>query len=323
MSFKVEGEASLRVYVLWETENWTQFQSPLPVPQPHATMNIFMMLVCSSCGGRRIICLLCLDLLVKTPSLDASLHLPRHGRVSLDSGSHHIWEQRHGATTQPPERGMLWAHMHTHKNLCTHRAYRCSQVQACQHSHTAFSSVLTCISCSSPGLGLVLHGHSHVHPAAERSAWARGGEQSWDGVMGWEIVPLWHGQEWCWHRRKSLEASRLGLDRLLWVPGAPRPLESLPLLGCTMGVSALCAMQRQVCSYVHKRQKSISSIWHPAKQGGNPVGLLQVQSSLQWFNFNFIVTLYVHHRKVPFLLSSSDGCVLLQRIQDLLVLLLW
>lgn len=39
-----------------------------------------------------------------------------------------------------------------------------------------------------------------------------------------------------------------------------RPLQSLPLLGCTTGVSALCARHRQVCSCVHKRQKSLSSI---------------------------------------------------------------
>lgn len=67
--------------------------------------------------GRHSICLLCIS--VETPSLEASLHLPRHIRVSLASGSCHVLEHRHGSTTQPPERGVLQVHMHTHNNLGT------------------------------------------------------------------------------------------------------------------------------------------------------------------------------------------------------------
>ena len=187
---------------------------------------------------------------METPSLEASLHLPRHGRVSSGSGSRHVWEQRHGSTTQPPERGIL----HTHNNLFTHTAYRHSQVQACQHSHTAFSSALTCISCFSPGLGLMLHGHSHVHSAAELFSQAHGREQSWGNelrdctsLIRSGTMSAQEGEPRGTHAPSRQTA--LGARCLKMAMG--RPLESLPLLGYTTGVSALRATYRQVCSCVH------------------------------------------------------------------------
>lgn len=209
-----------------------------------------------TCGGRRIICLLCIDLSklsVETPSLEASLHLPRHGRVSLASGSHHIWEQRHGSTTQPPERIILRAHVHTHNDLCTHTAY----IVRYRHINTAAQLSAQCWLASPArpqGLGwFCMDTVMFIQLQSSLGSWQRA-ELGWgDGLRDCTTL-TWPGKVLAQERepRGTHAPSRqIVLGARCPKIAMARLLESLPLLGYTVGVSVLHAMNRQVCSCVH------------------------------------------------------------------------
>lgn len=151
-------------------------------------MNPFVMLICSSHGHlwRQMNYLSSLHgpkLSVETPSLEASSHLPRHGRVSSDSGSCHVWEQRHGSTTQPPERGILRAHMHTHNNLRTHT--QLTDTVRYRHINTATQlSAQRWLASSAHRQGLGWCCVDTVTFIQLQSSPLRHREQSWAGPMG-------------------------------------------------------------------------------------------------------------------------------------------